>query len=69
MRFCTSELKTAIITRELRKRFPGRDILNVTGVRRQESDARSKMPVAAAMKALLASRAAKASAGIGRPSR
>lgn len=52
MRFCTSELKTAIITRELRKRFPGQDIINVTGVRRQESDARSKMPVAAAMKAL-----------------
>lgn len=52
MRFCTSELKTAIITRELRKRFPGQDILNVTGVRRQESDARSKMPVAAPMTAL-----------------
>lgn len=52
MRFCTSELKTAIITSELRKRFPGRDILNVTGIRRQESDNRAKMPVAAPMKAL-----------------
>lgn len=52
MRFCTSELKTAIITRALRKRFPGQDILNVTGVRRQESSARAKMSVAAPMKAL-----------------
>lgn len=52
MRFCTSELKTAIITSELRKRHPGRDILNVTGIRRQESDNRAKMPVAAPMAAL-----------------
>jgi 3'-phosphoadenosine 5'-phosphosulfate sulfotransferase (PAPS reductase)/FAD synthetase len=52
MRFCTSELKTAIITRELRKRFPGQDILNVTGIRRQESDNRAKMPVSAPMKDL-----------------
>jgi 3'-phosphoadenosine 5'-phosphosulfate sulfotransferase (PAPS reductase)/FAD synthetase len=52
MRFCTSELKTAIITSELRKRFPGQDILNVTGIRRQESDNRAKMPVAAQMTAL-----------------
>lgn len=52
MRFCTSELKTAIITSELRKRYLGRDILNVTGIRRQESDNRAKMPVAAPMAAL-----------------
>jgi 3'-phosphoadenosine 5'-phosphosulfate sulfotransferase (PAPS reductase)/FAD synthetase len=52
MRFCTSELKTAIITSELRKRFPGQDILNVTGIRRQESENRAKMPVAAQMTAL-----------------
>lgn len=52
MRFCTSELKTAIITSALRKRFPGQDILNVTGIRRQESDNRAKMPVAAPMTAL-----------------
>lgn len=52
MRFCTSELKTAIITSALRKRFPGQDILNVTGIRRQESDNRAKMPVAASMTAL-----------------
>lgn len=49
MRFCTSELKTAVITSALKKRYPGQDILNVTGIRRQESDTRAKMPVAAAM--------------------
>lgn len=46
MRFCTSELKTAVICSELSKRFKGRDILSVTGVRHQESAARSKMPIA-----------------------
>lgn len=45
MRFCTSELKTDIICRELTKRFPGRRILSVTGVRHDESAARAKMPV------------------------
>ena len=49
MRFCTSELKTAVIASELRMRFPGQDILNVTGIRRQESDTRAAMPVAAPM--------------------
>lgn len=52
MRFCTSELKTAVITSALRKRFPGQDILNVTGIRRQESANRAAMPVAAQMTAL-----------------
>lgn len=52
MRFCTSELKTAIITSALRKRYPGLDILNVTGIRRQESSNRAKMPVAAPMTGL-----------------
>ena len=42
MRFCTSELKTAVICRELVKRFPGRQILSVTGIRRQESAGRAK---------------------------
>lgn len=45
MRFCTSELKTAVIASALRKRFPTHDIINVTGVRRQESANRSRMPV------------------------
>lgn len=52
MRFCTSELKTAVITSELKKRFPGQDILNVTGIRRQESDNRAKAPIAALMTGL-----------------
>lgn len=46
MRFCTSELKTAVICSALSKRFKGKDILSVTGVRHQESSARAKMPVA-----------------------
>jgi len=44
-RFCTSELKTAIACRALTKRFVGRPILSVTGIRRAESAARSKAPV------------------------
>jgi 3'-phosphoadenosine 5'-phosphosulfate sulfotransferase (PAPS reductase)/FAD synthetase len=47
MRFCTSELKTAVIASALKKRFPRGEILNVTGIRRQESANRSKMPVSA----------------------
>lgn len=47
MRFCTSELKNAVISSALRKRFPAHDILNVTGIRRQESTNRSRMPVSA----------------------
>ncbi|HDC7024555.1 phosphoadenosine phosphosulfate reductase family protein [Cupriavidus sp.] len=45
MRFCTSEMKTHLISSALRKRFPQGDILNVTGIRRQESKNRSKMPI------------------------
>lgn len=47
MRFCTSELKVDVITSALKKRFPGKDIVNVAGIRREESAARRKMPVAA----------------------
>lgn len=46
MRFCTSELKTHIITAELKRRFHGQTIINVTGVRRAESSARAKSTVA-----------------------
>jgi len=42
MRFCTSELKTTIICRELAKRFKGQTIINVTGIRRAESANRAK---------------------------
>lgn len=45
MRFCTSELKTAIICRELVRRFPGQTIVSVAGIRREESDARAKAEI------------------------
>ena len=45
MRFCTSELKTAVICSELARRFPGKKILSAIGVRRDESSARAKMPI------------------------
>jgi 3'-phosphoadenosine 5'-phosphosulfate sulfotransferase (PAPS reductase)/FAD synthetase len=47
MKFCQSELKVDVITRALRKRWPDQDIINVTGIRRQESSSRAKMPVSA----------------------
>jgi 3'-phosphoadenosine 5'-phosphosulfate sulfotransferase (PAPS reductase)/FAD synthetase len=47
MRFCTSELKGSLINSALNRRFPTHNIVSVTGVRRQESSARSKMAVAA----------------------
>lgn len=46
MRFCTSELKTAVICRALTKRFPGKVILSASGIRRQESAKRKKAPIA-----------------------
>jgi 3'-phosphoadenosine 5'-phosphosulfate sulfotransferase (PAPS reductase)/FAD synthetase len=45
MRFCTAELKVSPITAALKKSFPLHAILNVSGIRRQESAARSRMPV------------------------
>lgn len=48
MRFCTSELKAAVISSALKKRFPGRHIVNVAGIRREESDSRAKAPIAKA---------------------
>ncbi|MCW8308821.1 phosphoadenosine phosphosulfate reductase family protein [Acidiphilium sp. PA] len=47
MRFCTSEAKTKVIASALAKRFPGRPILNVTGIRREESATRRAKPVCA----------------------
>lgn len=47
LRFCTSELKVDVITRALKGRFPDHDIVNVAGIRRQESTTRSRMPVSA----------------------
>lgn len=45
LRFCTSEFKSNLLSSELKKRFPTQNIINVVGVRRQESSARSKLPV------------------------
>jgi 3'-phosphoadenosine 5'-phosphosulfate sulfotransferase (PAPS reductase)/FAD synthetase len=45
MRFCTSELKTAIVCRYLVERFAHETILSVVGIRRQESPARAKTNV------------------------
>lgn len=46
MRFCTSELKTHVIAAELKRRFPGQTVINVTGIRADESAARAKQTVA-----------------------
>ncbi len=46
MRFCTSEQKTKVIFAELNRRFKGQTIVNVTGVRREESPARARQFVA-----------------------
>lgn len=46
MRFCTSELKTHVILAELKRRFKGQTVLNVTGIRRDESSRRAKSNVA-----------------------
>lgn len=46
MRFCTSEQKTKVIFAELNRRFKGQTIINVTGVRRDESAARARQAVA-----------------------
>lgn len=47
MRFCTSELKTAVIASALRKRWPNGPIISVAGIRAEESSARAKAPVSA----------------------
>lgn len=46
MRFCTAELKVDQITRGLSRRFPGETIVNVTGIRREESRDRANAPTA-----------------------
>jgi len=45
MLFCRSELKAAIICRELVQRFPQQTILSATGIRWQESSTRAKAPI------------------------
>jgi len=51
-RFCTGELKVAPIVAALKKMFPGRDILNLVGIRKQESTGRAKKPVLSEMSTL-----------------
>lgn len=41
LRFCTSEMKQQVIAPALRRAFPGRTIISVVGIRRDESRARS----------------------------
>jgi 3'-phosphoadenosine 5'-phosphosulfate sulfotransferase (PAPS reductase)/FAD synthetase len=45
MRFCTAEEKEAPIAAKLKKMFPGQTIINVTGIRREESSNRAKSPI------------------------
>jgi len=47
MLFCRSELKSAIICRELIQRFPRQTILSATGIRREESATRAHAPISA----------------------
>ena len=56
MRFCTSELKTAPICRELVKRFPGRTIVSAIGIRAQESERRARRPIVAEQPKLVSRR-------------
>lgn len=45
LRFCTSELKQQVIGRKLQMMFPGRQVISVVGIRREESATRSGAPV------------------------
>lgn len=45
MLFCRSELKAAIICRELIQRFPKQAIISGTGIRREESTTRANAPI------------------------
>jgi len=44
-RFCTAELKSAVLARAMRKRFPKGDVISAVGIRREESSTRARMPV------------------------
>lgn len=52
-RFCTSELKSAIIARGLVEAFPNQFILSVSGIRAEESKKRAGMPISAPNERLL----------------
>jgi 3'-phosphoadenosine 5'-phosphosulfate sulfotransferase (PAPS reductase)/FAD synthetase len=53
MRFCTSEEKNAPIASGLKKRFPGQTIINVVGIRAQESAKRAKQQIVTINKGIL----------------
>ena len=46
LRFCSGEFKTHLISSALRKRFPNGPIVSASGVRAEESLARSRRPIA-----------------------
>lgn len=48
LRFCTAEMKQQVISPALKKMFPGRTIISVIGVRREESANRANAPVSKA---------------------
>lgn len=43
-RLCTAELKSQVIAREMRRRFPEGDVVSAVGIRREESAKRARMP-------------------------
>ena len=45
LRFCTAELKQQVIAPALQRRFPGRTIISVVGIRREESLNRRLAPI------------------------
>lgn len=45
-RFCTSEMKTVVIARAIRARHPSGAVVSAVGLRREESAARSRRPIA-----------------------
>ena len=45
LRFCTAEMKQQVISPALKKMFPGRTIISVIGVRREESTNRANAPI------------------------
>jgi len=47
LRYCTSEMKAAVITRFLKTEFRGQEIVSVIGIRRAESPARRLAPISA----------------------
>jgi 3'-phosphoadenosine 5'-phosphosulfate sulfotransferase (PAPS reductase)/FAD synthetase len=44
-RYCTSELKSAVLSREIRRRHPTGDVVSAVGIRREENSKRARMPV------------------------